>query len=226
MSASPTPARVQRITPDNPPVFPCWLWALNTTDERWEHHISWAPVGPPQDWGWTHWHPDQLEAPTERPDAPATPSPTPETDAKLKDYNGPLMTIGGVHFIPADFARNLERERDEARRERDSLHEVCDAQKGVVTTCDQLRAELAEARRDTERLDWLEGELRNMDSTRGGSWVRIGDNGRLQIHRIPTPHHATETIWHDEICTHDSIPEYPCGVRQALSAARKNGGAK
>ena len=43
--------------------------------------------------------------------------PTPETDAfaiKLK------TTCGEKHWVPVDFARKLERERDEARAERDA----------------------------------------------------------------------------------------------------------
>lgn len=35
---------------------------------------------------------------------------TPLTDAKCRDYSGLLCSIGSVQFIPADFARRLERQ--------------------------------------------------------------------------------------------------------------------
>lgn len=41
--------------------------------------------------------------------------PTPRTDRECDDYAGPLCWIGGTQFIPADFARTLERELTEAR---------------------------------------------------------------------------------------------------------------
>jgi len=41
--------------------------------------------------------------------------PTPRTDRECDDYASPLCWIGGTQFIPADFARTLERELTEAR---------------------------------------------------------------------------------------------------------------
>ena len=38
-----------------------------------------------------------------------TPRPTPETDAEVKDFDAPWL-----YYVNADFARKLERERDEA----------------------------------------------------------------------------------------------------------------
>jgi len=46
--------------------------------------------------------------------APA-PVETPRTDAECDSYRGPLCWIGGTQFIPADFARTLERELASAR---------------------------------------------------------------------------------------------------------------
>ena len=49
--------------------------------------------------------------------------PTPETDAArhdLSDYGSPVLCSWG-DWVEADFARKLERERDEARVERDIL---------------------------------------------------------------------------------------------------------
>lgn len=86
----------------------------------------------------------------------------------------------------------------------------------------RLRAQLAWAREDSELLDLLQGWLKNMDSTNGGTWLRLGDNGRIQIHRAPVPHHPTELIWHDEICILDSIPESKTNdIRTAIRAARQ-----
>jgi hypothetical protein len=43
---------------------------------------------------------------------------TPETDAmRLTEKNGCILTIGAAQVVPADFARRLERERDEARKD-------------------------------------------------------------------------------------------------------------
>jgi hypothetical protein len=43
---------------------------------------------------------------------------TPETDAmRLTEKNGCILTVGAAQVVPAEFARRLERERDEAKRE-------------------------------------------------------------------------------------------------------------
>lgn len=73
---------------------------------------------------------------------------------------------------------------------------------------------------DDTRLDWLEGLLRNMNPVAGGSWLRLGDNGRLQIHRIPQPFHPTFTVWYDELCVLDSIPSNSCNVRETIDIAQ------
>ena len=44
-------------------------------------------------------------------------SDTPLTDAKCADFSGPLCTIGGESFIPASFAKELERENAKLREE-------------------------------------------------------------------------------------------------------------
>ena len=55
-------------------------------------------------------------------------SETPRTDAKCVDYSGPLSFVGDEQFLPADFARTLEREL-EAERKRRVLAET------TVTAC-------------------------------------------------------------------------------------------
>lgn len=47
----------------------------------------------------------------------STPRPTPETDAKASPHIG----FYSCATVPADFARRLERERDEAREENEAM---------------------------------------------------------------------------------------------------------
>ena len=47
-------------------------------------------------------------------------TPTPETDAEVNE----LVTSSTYNMVTADFARKLERERDEAREQRDTLAEA------------------------------------------------------------------------------------------------------
>jgi len=136
----------------------------------------------------------------------ATTSPTPETDAKIKDYNGPLMTIGGVHFIPSDFARKLERELDEARRERDNALDQWDRLIGehhkTGEALSTARAELAEARRDEARLDWIASrKSTELCYFTAAGWSLQKASGGDELH---------DKNIHD--------------LRAAIDAARKNGG--
>lgn len=69
----------------------------------------------------------------------ATPRPTPETDAE---------SINGAHhpqFVFSDFARKLERERDEAREQveamREAIKEAYEALTGCVDDSGELLAE-------------------------------------------------------------------------------------
>ena len=48
---------------------------------------------------------------------------TPETDAN-EAWPATKLRLGNDGVVPADFARRLERERDEARKERDQLKEA------------------------------------------------------------------------------------------------------
>ena len=50
----------------------------------------------------------------------STPRPTPETDAEVKDFDAPWL-----YYVNADFARKLERERDEAREELQQWKMLC-----------------------------------------------------------------------------------------------------
>jgi len=166
MSTEPTITRVQRIT-ENPPVFPCWLYEPRDF-LPWIRYIE-----PAHDFGLkTHWHPDQPTTPTERPDAPSTPSPTPE--GNIATHFEMLMSVEeqqriGVTADRAEHMRvmrvlaryaDMQCELAAAKAERDAAHAQIEAWKNtpVFAIAEQdaiLRAELAEAKRDTERLEWL-----------------------------------------------------------------------
>lgn len=75
------------------------------------------------------------------------------------------------------------------------------------------------AEQDSARLDWLQIQLANMDSKARGTWLRIGDKGRTQVHRYPL--HCM-SVWDDSECVLDSITEDGTDdVREAIDAARK-----
>jgi hypothetical protein len=57
-------------------------------------------------------------------------TPTPETD-KAEDYD-PMMEEKWQWIVPSSFARRLERERDEARRERDDVLQRLSLWEGAV----------------------------------------------------------------------------------------------
>lgn len=72
-------------------------------------------------------------------------------------------------IVRSDFARKLECERDQARAELSAIAKAVNFAEGVpyqaplservkaaVEHAEQLKAELAELRKDKERLDWLE----------------------------------------------------------------------
>lgn len=70
MSTQNAPApQLQPITPENRPVFPCWLWCCEYTAlsrepwgwQKWAHSPASTRL-------FTHWHPDQPTAPTDQPD--------------------------------------------------------------------------------------------------------------------------------------------------------------
>lgn len=80
--------------------------------------------------------------------------PTPRTDRECDDYAGPLCWIGGTQFIPADFARTLERElaaKDaEITRMKSEggyfrVYRGTDAELHLMAERDQLRDKLAAA---------------------------------------------------------------------------------
>jgi hypothetical protein len=92
----------------------------------------------------------------------------------------------------------------------------CGAVRAVETI---LLAALEAAEADSARLDWLQHQLANMDSKARGTWLRIGDKGRVQVHRYPL--HAM-SVWDDSECVMDSIPDGTNDLREAIDAAIKS----
>lgn len=61
------PSKWQRITAENPPQFPCWLW--NKYAQRREHMSNAFMLREALSWGYfDYWHPDQKEAPAGLPE--------------------------------------------------------------------------------------------------------------------------------------------------------------
>ena len=81
--------------------------------------------------------------------------PTPETDAN-EAWPASKYNLGNDSFVPAEFTRRLERERDEARNQRDILR--LDAQKEgihhdrMIGELERVYAERDEAREEIQRL--------------------------------------------------------------------------
>lgn len=99
------------------------------------------------------------------------------------------------------------RELDEAKAANDRLFRIVSEMRrvadGYMADRDALRAELADAKRDGERLDWLEA-----NTVAGGIFKGTGSNKK----------HSAE-IWFPESVriTEDGLPD---GIRAAIDAAR------
>lgn len=91
-----------------------------------------------------------------KPDSEQVKSDTPETDANRRQVE---LAIGNARLCDYDFARKLERERDEARRMAEyherNAREFHAELFGVRQANDQLRARVEKLEKDKERLDWL-----------------------------------------------------------------------
>jgi hypothetical protein len=91
-------------------------------------------------------------------------SDTPETDAEA-------ITASGFEAddVPADFARKLERERDEAREQRNCLHDLHNKNairsQELLELCGTLRKELDEAKEELYVLQNERDELLEIFST-------------------------------------------------------------
>ena len=93
-------------------------------------------------------------------------TPTPLTDAVVEEiWKDDLGSSYCQEYVPAEHARNLESQLAEAQRDLLTKEEGgewvsrCDHEDALEEAskdADALRAELATAKADTERLDWLE----------------------------------------------------------------------
>ena len=127
--------------------------------------------------------------------------PTPEQVAEK--YETHYDPAGGPHWVT----------REAATGQYVAYHYIQEAADRLTTKLNALGA--AEA--DSARLDWLQHQLANMDSKARGTWLRIGDKGRVQVHRYPL--HAM-SVWDDSECVMDSIPDGTNDLREAIDAAR------
>ena len=64
---TPTNQPPHRITPENPPQFPCWLWHCST--DSWRRFNRDTFIDRVEPALFSHWHPDQPTAPTAVPEA-------------------------------------------------------------------------------------------------------------------------------------------------------------
>jgi hypothetical protein len=102
------PPSARLITPECQPVFPCWLYFRGTSiPSGWVRHGSASGPGWLARNGYTHWHPDQPEAPTVTPSEPK-PS-VPQAVPSLYDrYPGVFHEIFRVARWPHQGHRPVE----------------------------------------------------------------------------------------------------------------------
>jgi hypothetical protein len=126
---TPQPSLARRITPEDQPVFPCWLYG----PKGWLHFMRWGISSARYEA--THWHPHQREAPAEVPEQRYSPfddpieyhqscagvpgDPTPTIPPATGGETPTPRTDEAAYYVPAgwkklmvdyDFARQLERE--------------------------------------------------------------------------------------------------------------------
>lgn len=121
------------------------------------------------------------------------PRPTPETDAEVKDFDAPWL-----YYVNADFARKLERERDEAREELQQWKMLCawggtpehidqfikgqqsriHQAQDIEETCEQLERERDEAR---EQLQAMRDELEKVCQQRDAWAMRCDKLGIIAM---------------------------------------------
>lgn len=128
-----------------PPQFPCWIWDRELRFWRHSDAEFFELCNDPSD---THWHPDQPEAPKERPGAVNSAEAEKAFGNPVFDYKGPTVAFvatqhrqsdtprvdaaifrcDGVwtdEVVYADFARTLEWELNEAKQQLHALRLVC-----------------------------------------------------------------------------------------------------
>lgn len=160
MNIPSTPPQWRKITKEDPPQFPCWLWSppYGSQPGHWWRCTSYLVFSADndEDDSATHWHPDSPTAPEGRPEetnllpesgasrsvqtvidrqdmkdsaaftgkarVAISPQESPaETATTETDYNEMIFTQGKffpkelLRYVKPDFARRLERERDQAR---------------------------------------------------------------------------------------------------------------
>lgn len=144
------PANVpQRISAENQPQFPCWLWLADYRYPSWTRCLSMPEYSlEMMMMRYTHWHPDQPTAPTVQPEQednyavlkeyglPDAPQPAPATATPLDSSPDSLLSASD------DRITQLETELQAAQAEVASLREY-----GLVAQ--RREGELAQAHAET-----------------------------------------------------------------------------
>jgi len=108
-------------------------------------------------------------------------SDTPETDAKASPHIG----FYSCATVPANFARALERERDEARAERDILK--------------------LDAQREAEHHDRMVGELEKVYAERDEAREALRELWQTADAYIPQIDEEQTTKWHNAMALHTTL---------------------
>lgn len=207
------------ITPETPPVFPCWLLSRGGPDiDGVEQPPSWGRAQDgknlPSHW-FTHWHPDQPqapegtpEAPTIRPDAPPVPDwadvePTHQHDDLRGRITPRTPTAGGTprtdaqevharenpwsYVVPADFARDLETRLQAAVKELGEARIELERAKAEGGFVRVFRGDNAELHLMQERDD-LRQQLAALRTT-------LAEVTRERDEAVKAADHATKGLW-------------------------------
>ena len=125
-----------RITPENPPQFPCWVFDSKAYGGKWWH----ARVLFELDEDDTHWHPDQPTAPTAVPEATCAPG---QPVVHIPPHYRSVTELAAAHPNLAEYIAQLERELAEAVDARITLAKQNLA---LIADCERLERELNAAK--------------------------------------------------------------------------------
>jgi len=164
--------------------------------------------------------------------------PTPRTDRECDDYAGPLCWIGGTQFIPADFARTLERELASAQAAlaaKDAEIARLKSDGAASAFVDMaIRAEKAEAElaRVINRRDILAEQITALDSTvaefskQNSELHAERDQLRAEAEMLKQSHAAIYLALGSQQADHTQWPQEIKQLRAAIDAARAGSATK
>lgn len=164
-------------------------------------------------------------------------TPTPRTDATCADYSGPLCWIGEKQFLPADFARTLEREMAEANSILAALQELHGCSRGMVAhwcghaaerslAVGRMRNELA-VERERVRAKLLTPEPKRGMKVNGLRILRANGRGYSEMRSQMAAHleELARRYYGGEVCVVDEFLQLYCvGETERAALARTEGG--